>query len=479
MPKSKKNAVKQIEKALVKTVLSKKNKMGKKKSKVSLPMSSLAAGFGGGGGGTLHGSGGYFGDLWKSLKSNALAPDKVAKFLTGGALKLLGMGDYDASNVVVDDSKIESNSMCNGTQSPTIANRGQAFIMRHKEYVIDITSSQGFTLTSYMIDPADVATFPWLAAVAPAFEEYQILGMVVQYRPLISAADPNGNSSGAVMIATEYNSTKPNFTTKTQMENYEYAVSCAPYRDMLHAIECAPSETTVSHKQILIGGLPPNQDRRIYTWGNLQVATQGQATSGVALGELHISFEIAFFKPLYSIGQGLSLLTDFYSGTISNAGATNNVLSLMAPIPGHGSLLETSIVQYNVSGLGNISGIQFPVNISEGIYQIVITLAPPSGGWTLNAGSIQLITNNANRQNLINVNAFPGSPVVWYSSNEVAYTVTLPISFETFVIIQAPGGTQSWIPIYANGSGYNFNGVPYTIMVNQVNASVFTGYSTT
>ena len=94
--------------------------------------------------------------------------------------------------------------------------------MRHREYITDIYSSSGpantpstFGNLVYPINPGDAKTFPWLSTIADKFEQYRIEGMVFEYKSLYSDAVVTQNGSiGSIVLATEYNSGAPAFTSK-------------------------------------------------------------------------------------------------------------------------------------------------------------------------------------------------------------------------------------------------------------------------
>ena len=89
-----------------------------------------------------------------------------------------------------------------------------------------------------------IETYPWLANVAGRFEEYNIEGMLFEYKSMYSdAAVQTGGSLGSVIMATSYNAAKPLFASKIEMENYEFAMSAKPSVSMCHPIECARSNT--------------------------------------------------------------------------------------------------------------------------------------------------------------------------------------------------------------------------------------------
>lgn len=213
---------------------------------------------------------------------------------------LTGFGDY----------KIQQNALIETNGPPHVVNRNnKEFVVRHREYITDIFSASGaantptaFGLQSFEINPGNNVTFPWLATIADKFEQYRIEGMVFEYKSLYSDAVVTQNGSiGSVILATEYNSGSPSFTSKQAMENYQFAQSCKPSLSVLHPIECARSQNVLSELYIRTGAVPAGQDVKTYDFGDFQIASQGvplgAAGAAVNMGELWVSYQIALIKP--------------------------------------------------------------------------------------------------------------------------------------------------------------------------------------
>lgn len=278
----------------------------------------------------------------------------LGRMLGHGAQSLFkmvtGFGDYD----------IENNSLLEGGMSPpeivnSVQNNG--VIIRHREYIKDIFASEAFELASFDLNPGITTTFPWLSGVASAYEQYSFRGLIFEIKSLSSDAVLSTAASsalGSVMMATSYNVLDPNFATKSQMLNYEFANSAKPSLDFIHPVECAPHLTSVDTMYIRTGSLPPEADQRLYDLGNFQVATVGMQASTGIVGELWATYEIFLTKPKFgNIGK-----------------ATQDVFQL------NGSWttqpLGTTQVKNSASNIGGfITGgnvYNFPVALSSGRY---------------------------------------------------------------------------------------------------------------
>lgn len=211
--------------------------------------------------------------------------------------KIFGSGDY-----VTASQGVVGNSLMNAGQIPSFAGKNEVRI-RHREYLGDIVSSAtagAFQLQSFPINPGVGATFPWLSQVCGAtFQQYRLNGMVYEYRSMSANALNSTNTAlGSVVMATDYDSKDAAFTSKQQMENTEFGVSCKPSMSMIHAIECKRSQTPVSELYIRAFSVPSGADPRLYDLGNFQVATVGMQGTSVNCGELWCSYDVTLLKTI-------------------------------------------------------------------------------------------------------------------------------------------------------------------------------------
>lgn len=192
-----------------------------------------------------------------------------------------------------------------GGNPPTVQNSSGGFIIRHREFIGDLNTSQAFVNNSLPLNPGIQATFPWLAEVAANFEEWVPRGIVFEFKSTSSDAvvSTNANAAlGTVIMATEYNPYNGSFANKQQMENYEWAKSCKPSQSMLHGVECSPKHNTQRSYFVRTQSVPTGQDIRLYDLGAFQIATVGMQSNGAACGELWISYEIELRKPRIQVG---------------------------------------------------------------------------------------------------------------------------------------------------------------------------------
>jgi len=233
--------------------------------------------------------------------------------------KIFGSGDYATSNLGVG-----SNTLVNSSQIPAFVAGKSEVRIQHREYLGDVISSAtpgAFKITDYAIQPGLALSFPWLAnVVGTSFQQHRINGMVFEYRSMSADSLTSTNTAlGTVIMATDYDSTDQRFTSKQQMENTEFGVSCKPSVNIIHAIECARSQTSVSEQYIRYQAPPVNADIRLYDLGRFSIATQGLQGASVNCGELWVSYDISFLKPiqLESLTNGSAAHFTLESGAAS------------------------------------------------------------------------------------------------------------------------------------------------------------------
>lgn len=252
--------------------------------------------------------------------------------------RVTGFGDY----------KVRANSLVGmGTDPPVFKSnpRTRNTIIRHREFIADITGTTSFTNTSYPINPGLVASLPWGSQIAANFEQYRVRGMVFEFKTTSATAIVSGTNSamGTVIMCTEYNSLNPGFTSKSAMENHEFCTSSIPSNSFLHPVECARHSTTIENLYIRTGAVPSGADQRMYDLGVFQIATVGMQGSNT-IGELWVTYEIELIKPVLFESAGYESLADHYTLGVANV-STSAYLGTSAspPVKSASSNLGTTL----------------------------------------------------------------------------------------------------------------------------------------
>lgn len=202
---------------------------------------------------------------------------------------ITGMGAY----------KVNSNSLLSSSGPPVFGNRGGGIRVQHREFLADISGSVAFAIANYYLNPGLAQTFPWLSNIAYNYEQYRFHGLIFEFKTTSATAVSSTNTAlGTVVMATDYDDLDAGFTTKQQMEAYEFSVSSVPSSSVIHPVECSPRETPLPKLWVRTGAYSnyTTVDPRLYDLGNFQIATVGMQAAAV-VGELWVSYDVEFYKP--------------------------------------------------------------------------------------------------------------------------------------------------------------------------------------
>lgn len=226
----------------------------------------------------------------------------------------------------------------------SFANGPAHVVYKRVEFVQDVISSTGFSIQDFSINPGNDDLFPWLATNAQNFDEWELGGLVVTYRPTCGSAFASANNAmGTVILATRYNALAPSFTSKQQMENYEFANSGKPDQQITHCVEAKRGENPLKTLYVRPNDLNvANSDRRLYDLGIFSLATVGMQTAGVTIGELRVAYHIILKKPrlaqswLYPdevrfAPPGVTNAAFWGNGTLTTLPATNGQYGMLKP----------------------------------------------------------------------------------------------------------------------------------------------------
>lgn len=181
--------------------------------------------------------------------------------------------------------------------------------IRHTEYLGDVTTSAtaGQFYLAYggpwLINPGNSDTFPWLSNIANQFEEYEFHGLMFHFRSTSTDAvssNTNNLQLGVVIGATDYNVLHPAFTSKQQMDNYEYTTSGKPSLSWDYPVECKRGSNVLNRLYVtnnLAVPAPQSPDPRMYHLGQFQIATAGFQGQSVNVGELWVTYDVTLAKP--------------------------------------------------------------------------------------------------------------------------------------------------------------------------------------
>lgn len=326
--------------------------------------------------------------------------------------KWLGMGDYTVS---------ENSIVRQGASGvvPSMHKNGQTVIVRHKEFITEVTGKTAFTVQrSFSINPGLVQTFPWLSGVAAQYSEYRIRGMVYHYVPTSGNAVSSTNAAlGSVMLQTSYRANEAAPTSKVEMLNEYWASESKPSEAFCHPIECDPRENPFNVQYIRTGGVPANDNILLYDLGTTRLAVSGQQANDIVLGDLWCTYEIELRKPK---------LTDLVGESLPSFKATSTT-SINTTTP-FGTNATTFIDTTSGTTLSSTAITLAPGNV--GTYQLTVfytgaTAVDNDGGAFVGCTAVSVYAGNYTA---------PGNPATATSGYVVATTfqVTNPNTTATY-----------------------------------------------
>lgn len=360
----------------------------------------------------------------------------IGRFLGGKlghlAEKVTGFGDY----------KVEGNSILKGGMSPPqIVNSVEtgSTIVRHREYLGDISASVAFVNRQFVINPGMPNTFPWLSQIANSYEQYRLRGVLFEFNSTSSDAILSGSTSsalGTVTMQTDYDVADAPPSSKRQMLNSLFSSSSKPSCSFIHPIECKKSLSAQSILYTRGSNVPNGFDPRLYDFANFNIATEGQqAVNGGVLGELWITYEIELFKQQFS-----------YLGLADHYQFTN--MSTARPL---GTVAGSNLGRGGtIGGLINGAGTaySFPPTMSSGKYFVSYSVVGTGAAASTVSPSYTL-------QNASNITYFVNATTAQVfapaaTTNTMARVFTLEITGQNAAIIFAADGSPGGSPAFGD-----------------------------
>jgi len=323
-----------------------------------------------------------------SYLGNSKKYSKYGEQLGGAVSKIMGHGDYSLS------SSIKKNSILTNPTVPYMHSVKDGFTIRHREYIGDIFGSIGFNTSIYPVNPGLSASFPWLAQVAGAFEQYSFSGIVYEFVSSCgNALSSSNNALGIVAMSADYNVANGFFINLQECQNSMFCASGKPSTNIMLPIECDKAQNPMSQLYTRSTALLANQNIQFYDLCNVQVSTQGQQVGGINLGQLWVTYDIKFFKSVLNPS----------SAQLTSAHYTSVIYTNALPIKGAYKTFDSiGVLMYD-------NTIQFPMQ-AYGTYQISILWYGPTAATvsipaityssnvtvynTLSQGSLAAYTNN-------------------------------------------------------------------------------------
>jgi len=207
-----------------------------------------------------------------------------------------GSGDYQELRGHVRSNSLLGVITPGSAQIPAMHSTGGSTRVSHRELIGDLPMTAAFTRTSFTVNPTNRLFFPWLANIAEQFQEWAMLGLVVELRSTSSVIAAGTNPGlGTVSAAFQYDVYSNLPTSKIQVANSQYAVSGPPNASLMIPLECDPSENASRVLHISQG--QSGLDRHFYDFARLDIVTQGAQADFAGAMEVWVTYDVLLIKP--------------------------------------------------------------------------------------------------------------------------------------------------------------------------------------
>lgn len=193
-----------------------------------------------------------------------------------------------------------------GRQVPFMHSANESVMIRHREYICDISASAAFTVQKAIdVNPGLSSSFPFLAAIANNFQEYRFRGLIYEFKSTSATSLVSGTNTamGSIMMAAQYRADASQFTSKLELLNEMWSVDSVPSQNCILPIECDPRENPMGIQYIRTSTVTAVTDKKFYDLASVTVASVGSQATNV-VGELWASYEVELFKPTLASSTG-------------------------------------------------------------------------------------------------------------------------------------------------------------------------------
>jgi hypothetical protein len=197
----------------------------------------------------------------------------------------------------------------------SISSQANGVVVRHREFVSDVTNgpTDVFATDSWYVNPRNADLFPWLSRLASCYETYTFNRLSFRYEPSCPTT-----TSGAAMLAIDYDITDDEPLDKAQMLSYKGCVRTAPWASA--KMLCDPTDLTKFKVHWNESESGPTADRtedvgRLIVGRDNLLDSSGAIFSG-SIGELWVEYEVVLQTPHIPSVAGA---TYYSTGTVTSA----------------------------------------------------------------------------------------------------------------------------------------------------------------
>lgn len=190
--------------------------------------------------------------------------------------------------------------------------RPKPVLAAKRETLGPVNGSVSFTSTRWLINPGDVASFPWLSTMAGLYVKYRFRKLKYTFIPTGSGYAA-ANVSGRCVLSFDQNVLSPPLATLKAAETIQPNTIFVPYEE---ASVVVPKEYL---KELYIRSVayPASSDPKTYDVGVLSISVEGTPNSNL-IGELYVDYEVELMQPQLSeiaLAPACYNLCEVYSNT--------------------------------------------------------------------------------------------------------------------------------------------------------------------
>lgn len=168
-----------------------------------------------------------------------------------------------------------------------MAANGERCVVRHREYVAEVSGSTAFATTSYVCQPALQTLFVWLQSIAGNFEKYRFRRL-----RFVFETENATSQAGSIIFSFDYDVLDAAPLSKQAMMSNKCSVRGAPWQEF--ALEVPVADMQRDFYYTRGGSVPSGADQKLYDAGNFIVASQN---ANGATGEIYVEYEIELITP--------------------------------------------------------------------------------------------------------------------------------------------------------------------------------------
>jgi hypothetical protein len=174
---------------------------------------------------------------------------------------------------------------------PRFANRSGNVVISHTEFLGNIYSDSTtllFNANSYVINPGNSGTFPWLSTFAANFDKYKMHKLVIH----IVSNQPT-SIAGRIGVGIDYDSTDPLPADRGEFFNLTHHQETSPWDSMVFPIPIKPEEKFINSHTVV--------DSKLIDCGQIIVMADQIVATDANLADIIVEYTVELIQPQQAI----------------------------------------------------------------------------------------------------------------------------------------------------------------------------------